>query len=310
MGKPVQPPPTADNSVLLIVGVFAAAVIAAIAYFVVNSAAKPTAVKLDVPREDDAGTDTNRVRGRRGGLAALRARRRAGATVDTNTGVDGNESLGEDAALPGASDTEDISGKQSKKIGAKKAAKLEAKEARREAREAAEREREDAKKRKQLRWEQEQKAREAEEAAAQAEEEKRLAEEAEQKRKEEEEYQAMKGMFSVDESGSRADEEDGSSQARLEDFISFIRDTKVVMLEELAAKFNLKTSDAVSRIRSLEEDGRLTGVMDDRGKYIYVSEDEMKAVVKFMRQRGRVTIAELAEHSPKLVSLEGVVAEA
>ena len=53
--------------------------------------------------------------------------------------------------------------------------------------------------------------------------------------------------------------------------------------------------------------GKITGVLDDRGKYIYISEDEMRNVVKFMRQRGRVSIAELAEHSPKLVSLEGSV---
>lgn len=49
--------------------------------------------------------------------------------------------------------------------------------------------------------------------------------------------------------------------------------------------------------------GRITGILDDRGKFIYVSDDEMNAVCKFIRQRGRVTISELAENSARLIRL-------
>ena len=52
--------------------------------------------------------------------------------------------------------------------------------------------------------------------------------------------------------------------------------------------------DAIERVRALEAEGRLTGVMDDRGKYIYISREEMAAVADFLTRRGRVAIAELA----------------
>lgn len=55
---------------------------------------------------------------------------------------------------------------------------------------------------------------------------------------------------------------------------------------------------------ALQEDGSLTGVIDDRGKFIYVSQEELDAVAKFIRQRGRVSIAELAESSNQLVNLQ------
>jgi hypothetical protein len=47
----------------------------------------------------------------------------------------------------------------------------------------------------------------------------------------------------------------------------------------------------------------LLGVVDDRGKFIYISPDELEDVAKFVKQRGRVSIAELAESSNKLINL-------
>ena len=43
--------------------------------------------------------------------------------------------------------------------------------------------------------------------------------------------------------------------------------------------------------------------MDDRGKFIYISEEELKAVAKFIRQRGRISISDLAESSNSLIKL-------
>jgi len=43
--------------------------------------------------------------------------------------------------------------------------------------------------------------------------------------------------------------------------------------------------------------------MDDRGKFIYISEEELKAVAKFIKQRGRISIAELAESSNSLIKM-------
>ena len=46
------------------------------------------------------------------------------------------------------------------------------------------------------------------------------------------------------------------------------------------------------------------GVIDDRGKFIFISQEELEAVGKFITQRGRVSISELAENSNRLISLE------
>jgi len=47
----------------------------------------------------------------------------------------------------------------------------------------------------------------------------------------------------------------------------------------------------------------LTGVTDDRGKFIYISQEELESVAKFIRQQGRVSIADLASSSNKLITL-------
>uniref|UniRef100_A0A8C3IL25 DDRGK domain containing 1 n=1 Tax=Chrysemys picta bellii TaxID=8478 RepID=A0A8C3IL25_CHRPI len=48
----------------------------------------------------------------------------------------------------------------------------------------------------------------------------------------------------------------------------------------------------------------LLGVIDDRGKFIYITPEEMTAVAQFIKQRGRVSIAELAEASNSLINLQ------
>ena len=62
--------------------------------------------------------------------------------------------------------------------------------------------------------------------------------------------------------------------------------------------------DAISRVQSLQESGALTGVVDDRGKFIFISDKELKAVSDFIKQRGRVSIAELVSSSNRLVNLQ------
>lgn len=53
--------------------------------------------------------------------------------------------------------------------------------------------------------------------------------------------------------------------------------------------------------------GMITGVMDDRGKFIYISEEELHKVKRFIELRGRVNISELAKSSNELINLNPVV---
>lgn len=123
----------------------------------------------------------------------------------------------------------------------------------------------------------------------------------ERERREHEEYLKMKAAFEVQEEGF--DEEENDQDELLQNFIDYIKTNKVVVLEDLAAHFKLKTQAVIDRIKELQKDNRLSGVIDDRGKFIYISEEELQAVVKFIRQRGRVSISELAEHSSNLINL-------
>ena len=63
------------------------------------------------------------------------------------------------------------------------------------------------------------------------------------------------------------------------------------------------TQDTIQRVQSLLEMGRLSGVVDDRGKFIYISPGELEAVATFIKQRGRVSIAELVHSSNTLINL-------
>jgi len=189
------------------------------------------------------------------------------------------------------------------KIGKKKQQKLEDKAEKKKQREAEEKEREERKKRLE-KEEQERKLKEAkdqEQEQKQLEEEQRIREEKE--RKEYEEYLKLKESFMVDEEGFDEDPED-DKENKLEIFIQYIKDTKVVVLEDLAAHFKMKTDDTIDRVSTLIQEGKLTGVIDDRGKFIFISQEELEAVAKFITQRGRVSISELAENSNRLISLQ------
>ncbi|KOX80208.1 DDRGK domain-containing protein 1 [Melipona quadrifasciata] len=188
------------------------------------------------------------------------------------------------------------------KMGAKKRAKLAAKSEKRAQREIAEREREERKKREQLLQEERDKQSERERAEELRQEEAERKAREEKERKEYEEYLKMKKTFNVEEEGyDQEDKEDGENL--LQEFIQYIKQNKVVVLEDLAAHFGLKASSVVERIQELQANGSLTGVIDDRGKFIYISQEELEAVAKFVRQRGRVSITELAENSNRLINL-------
>ncbi|KAI1238085.1 hypothetical protein IHE44_0012797 [Lamprotornis superbus] len=135
------------------------------------------------------------------------------------------------------------------------------------------------------------------------EEEKRKAKEEEEKR-EYEEYLKLKESFVVEEEGVEESMTEEQSRSFLMEFLEYVKKTKVVQLEDLASHLGLRTQDAINRIQDLMADGTLTGVIDDRGKFIYITAQEMAAVAQYIKQRGRVSIAELAQASNSLINLQ------
>lgn len=60
----------------------------------------------------------------------------------------------------------------------------------------------------------------------------------------------------------------------------------------------------IQRVQDLQTEGRLTGVIDDRGKFIYITLEELESVARYIRQNGRVSISDLATSSNRLINLE------
>ncbi|XP_057180836.1 DDRGK domain-containing protein 1-like isoform X2 [Triplophysa rosa] len=189
------------------------------------------------------------------------------------------------------------------KVGAKKQRKLEEKQARKAQREAEMEEREERKKMQELRDQERQKEDENERLQEQKQEEELRRAKEEQERREEEEYQRLKEAFVIEEQGESEELTEQESRNLLQEFIDYVKKSKVVLLEDLASHFGMRTQDAIARLQDLMAQGSLTGVIDDRGKFIFITPEELNAVADFIRQRGRVSIAELARASNTLINL-------
>uniref|UniRef100_A0A0K0D1N1 DDRGK domain-containing protein 1 n=1 Tax=Angiostrongylus cantonensis TaxID=6313 RepID=A0A0K0D1N1_ANGCA len=162
------------------------------------------------------------------------------------------------------------------KIGKRKVAKLQAKAERKALREQELIEREERKRREKEKEEklERERAKELEEERL---EQERLAKEKEEREKKElEEYLALKSSFAVEEEGFDQIEEEESNNL-MEQFAEYVKTSKIVNMDELAAHFGLKSDEAISRLHYFLDNGFLQGVMDDRGKFICITDDELNA---------------------------------
>ena len=90
----------------------------------------------------------------------------------------------------------------------------------------------------------------------------------------------------------------------ISEMIAWITRRKVVNLEDVAAEFHMTTTDVIQRIEQLESEGRLTGITDDRGKYIHITEQEFESVTQYILTKGRVNRQELLGECNKLIRME------
>ena len=100
-----------------------------------------------------------------------------------------------------------------------------------------------------------------------------------------------------------------SEQSLLAHFVNYITQRKVVDMEELAAEFGLTGPEAAERVRLLSTTtdttpAQLRGIIDERGRFIALTDEEMTAVATFILKRGRVSIADIAREASKLVDLD------
>uniref|UniRef100_A0A3Q3L845 DDRGK domain-containing protein 1 n=1 Tax=Mastacembelus armatus TaxID=205130 RepID=A0A3Q3L845_9TELE len=172
-----------------------------------------------------------------------------------------------------------------------------------EAEEAEMEEREERKRMQELREQERRQEEERERRLEQKQEEEVRRAKEEQERQEEEEYLRLKASFTVEEQGEEEQLTEDQSRNLLQEFIQYIECSKVVLLEDLASHFGMRTQDAIARLQDLLAEGLLTGVIDDRGKFISITPEELDSVAQFIRQRGRISITELAQASNALINL-------
>ncbi|KAN0009030.1 hypothetical protein ACTFIU_008920 [Dictyostelium citrinum] len=218
--------------------------------------------------------------------------------INRDSDGDDNDQEGEGIGLvaPGV-----IPNRSGKKIGKKKLEKLKLKDEKRKAREYQEYLREE-KKKKDLEKEEalkEKRLEEKENERLTKEEEERVR--LEKERKEDEEYNLLKSQISLQEIGITKNEDYDKSLLQL--FIKYLKEHKICLLEDIAIEFNIKTNEVIDRIKTLDKQGLISGVIDDRGKFIYITKEEMEAVAKFVNKKGRVNIEQIALESNRLIDL-------
>ncbi|GLD91869.1 hypothetical protein PINS_up000402 [Pythium insidiosum] len=265
---------------------------------------------VDAPAATE-GDDVQVVKpgGRRaaGGLAAMRKRKekkKDRAEPDPNADAAGAHDEGNEQVANAAEGGDDGEIAEPRAMTKKEMQKELKRREREEMRRFEEQRREEQRKREQAKEEAMMKKREDEARMEEEREEAERKRQEEKARKEQEEFDQWKSMFSVEEQGAKADEESEESQMLLQQFVDHIKTRKVVVLEDLGAAFNLPTQDAIQRVEALQQANRITGIIDDRGKFIYITEEEMDSVAKFISRKGRLGLSELSKECNKLIRLD------
>ena len=140
------------------------------------------------------------------------------------------------------------------------------------------------------------------------EEEKRKLEETlqkvkeEQQKKEDEIYNQWKDMIKMGEEGE--EKRNFSDENVINEFLNYIKRRKVVSLEDLSGVFKISPNELVEKLNQFEKEGRILGIIDDRGKYIYVTEKEMSMIENLFIRRGRINKMDLIKECNKIIKFE------
>jgi len=110
----------------------------------------------------------------------------------------------------------------------------------------------------------------------------------------------------VDAEGEGAVGASGSPRARSEErtrsVVAYVRREKVVSFDSMAQDFNMSPREAMRIIQELQTQGTLSGVFDDRGKFITVDDKELEALADYVNKRGRLTLEDFTARANDLIS--------
>ena len=124
----------------------------------------------------------------------------------------------------------------------------------------------------------------------------------EQQKKEDEIYNQWKDMIKIGEEGE--EKRNFSDENVINEFLNYIKRRKVVSLEDLSGVFKISPNELVEKLNQFEKEGRILGIIDDRGKYIYVTEKEMNMIENLFIRRGRINKMDLIKECNKIIKFE------
>ena len=122
---------------------------------------------------------------------------------------------------------------------------------------------------------------------------------------EQKEYDNWRSSMSVESSGTELSQKD-KLDSKADEVVQVILRERVVILESLSSRFETTTSLMVELIQRLVAEGKLEGILDERGKFIQIGREDRLKIAKTIQRRGRVSIGDLSREVNNMISLDPI----
>jgi hypothetical protein len=92
----------------------------------------------------------------------------------------------------------------------------------------------------------------------------------------------------------------------VQEWIDEMKDRRTILTTEIATSFELPEEKVVQRIQELIKEGRVAGVMEGNGRFIFIAEDELHSIAESLIERGALSLGDVAAVcNEKLGSVRG-----
>jgi hypothetical protein len=85
-----------------------------------------------------------------------------------------------------------------------------------------------------------------------------------------------------------------SKSESVQEWIDEMKVTRTVLMTDMATSFKLPEEKVVQRIQELSKEGRVAGVMDENGRFIFIAEDELHSIAESLIERGLLSLTDAA----------------
>lgn len=80
----------------------------------------------------------------------------------------------------------------------------------------------------------------------------------------------------------------------VQEWIEEMKETRPVLMTEMATSFALPAEKVAQRIQELIKDGRVAGVMEGNGRFIFIAEDELHSIAESLIERSSLSLTDVA----------------